>query len=69
MDSDSFGLIVIIKDFIKDSKNSEDLFEFIILNENHELFRNKNKKILGKFELETLKNNLIYESVCSRSKV
>ena len=47
---------------IKDIKNLEDIFNFSNLDENHELFRKKNKKVIGKFKIETPK------SVCLRSK-
>ena len=40
--------------FIKDVKNLNDLFDFSNLNKNHELFINKNEKIIGKFKIETL---------------
>ena len=38
---------------IKDMKNLEDIFDFSNLDENHELFSNKNKKVFGQFEIET----------------
>ena len=44
LDTDSFLLFVNTKDIIKDLKSLEDLFDFSTLNENHELFNNKNKK-------------------------
>ena len=56
MVTDSFVLSVDTKDIIKDLKNLEDLFDFSNLNENHELFSNKNKKVIGKFKTETQKN-------------
>ena len=43
-DTDAFILSIISKDFIKDLKNLEDLFDFSNLNENLEIFLNKNKK-------------------------
>ena len=43
MDTDSFVLSVNTKDIIKKLKNLENLFDFSNLNENHELFSNKNK--------------------------
>ena len=43
------------ENIIKDLENLEDIFEFSKLYENHELFSNKNKKIVGKFKLETPK--------------
>ena len=39
------------------------------LDENHELFSNKNKKVIGKVKIETPKNIWIDEFVCLRSKV
>ena len=44
MDTDSFGLSVKTKDIINDLNNLEDLIDLSNLNENHELFSNKNKK-------------------------
>ena len=56
------------KDIIKCLKNLEDIFDFSNLDENHELFSNKNKKVIGKFKIETPKNISIDEFVCLRSK-
>ena len=56
MDTDSFVLGVNTKDIIKDLKNLEDLFEFSNLNENHDFFSGKIKKVIGKFKTETPKN-------------
>ena len=69
MDTDSFVLNVNTNDIIKDLKNLEDIFDFGNLDENHELFSNKNKKVLGKFKIETPKNNWIDEFICLRSKM
>ena len=69
MDTDSFVLSVNTKDLIKDLKNLENLFDFSNLNENHELFSNKNKKVIGKFKIETPKNIWIDEFVCLSSKI
>ena len=69
MDADSFVLNVNTKDIIKDLKNLEDLFDFSNLDKNHELFSNKNKKVIGKFKIETPKNFWIDEFVCLRSKM
>ena len=43
------------ENIIKDLKNLEDIFDFSNLDENHELKSNKNKKVVGKFKLETPK--------------
>ena len=69
MDTDSFVLSVNTKDIIKDLKNLEDIFDFSNLDKNHELFSNKNKKVIGKFKIETPKNFWIDEFVCLRSKM
>ena len=69
MDTDSFVLSVNTKDIIKDLKNLEDIFDISNLDKTHELFSNKNKKVIGKFKIETLKNIGIDEFVCSRSKM
>ena len=54
---------------IKDLKNLEDKFDISNLHENLELFSNKNKKVLGKFKLETLKSSIIDKFVCLRSEM
>ena len=68
MDTDSFVLSVNTKDIIKVLKKFEDLLDFSNLNENHEIFSNKNKKVSGKFKIETPKNIWIDEFHASRSK-
>ena len=45
MDCDSFVLSIETQNTFIDWKNLEDLFDFSNLEENHELFSNKNKKI------------------------
>ena len=55
MDTYSFVLSVNTKDIMKDLKNLEDLFDFSTLDENHELFSNKNKKRLVNSKLKLLK--------------
>ena len=69
MDTDSFVLSVNTKDIIKDLKNSEDIFDFSNLDENHELFSNKNRKVIGNIKIETPKNIWIDEFICLRSKM
>ena len=56
MDTDSFVLSVNTKDISEDLKNLEDIFDFSNLDKNHELFINENKKVIGKFKIETPKN-------------
>ena len=67
---DTNGVILSMKtkDIIKNLKNLEDIFDFSNLDENHELYSNKNKKAIGKFKIETPKNVVIDEFVCLRSK-
>ena len=69
IDTDSFILSVNTKDIIEDLKNLEDIFDFSNLDKNHELFSNKNKKVIGKFKIETPKNIFIDEFVVLRSKM
>ena len=69
MDTDSFILSVNTKDIIKGLKNLEDIFDFSNLDKTHELFTNKNKKVIGKFKIETPKNIWRDEFICLRSKM
>ena len=50
-------------------KNLEDKFDFSTLDKNHELYSTKNKKVVGKFKIETPKNVFIDDIVCLRSKM
>ena len=68
IDTDGMILSMKTKDIIKDLKNLDDIFDFSNLDENHELYSNKNKKVIGKFKIETPKNVIIDEFVCLRSK-
>ena len=56
------------QDIIKDLYNLKDLFDFSNLNKEHKLFSNKNKKVVGKFKIETPENIWIDEFVALRSK-
>ena len=47
IDTDGMILSMNTKDFIKDLKNSENIFDFSNLDEYHELFSNKNEKVVG----------------------
>ena len=67
MDFDSFVLSIETQNIFNDLKKLEDLFDFSNLNENHELFSNKNKKV-GKFKIETPEIVRIDEFVALRSK-
>ena len=68
IDTDGMILSMKSKDIIKDLRNLEDIFDFSNLDENHELFSNKNKKVIGKFKNECPRNICIDEFVCLRSK-
>ena len=69
MDTDSFVLSVKTKNISKELKNLEDIFAFSNLDENHESFSNKIKKLIGFFKIETPKNIWIDEFFCLRSKM
>ena len=69
MDTDSFVFSVNTKNFNKELKNLEDLFDFSNLTETHDLFSYKNKKFVGKFKIETPKKIWIDEFICLRSKM
>ena len=68
MDTDSFALSVNAKDIINDLQKLEDIFDFSNLDENHEQFSNRNKKVIGKFKIETPKDIWTDEFICLRSK-
>ena len=68
IDTDGMILSMKTENVIKDLKNLENIFDFSNLDENHELFSNKNKKVFGKFKIETPKNIWIDEFVSLRSK-
>ena len=66
---DAFVLSLKTKHIIKNLKSLQDIFDFSNLDRNHEIFSNKNKKIIGKFKNETPKYIWIDEFVCLRSKM
>ena len=68
MDTDSFVLSVNTEDIIKDLKNLENIFDFSNLDKNHKLFSKKNKKVIGKFKMETPTNNWIDEFIALEVK-
>ena len=69
IDTDAFVLSLERQNIIEDLKNLEDIFDFSNLDKNHELFSNKNKKVIGKFKIETPKNIFIDEFIVLRSKM
>ena len=54
--TDRFVFCVITKDNFKHLENLEEFFDLSNLNKNHELLSNKNKRVIGKFKIETPKN-------------
>ena len=68
IDTDAFVLSMNTNDIIRDLEKLEDLFDSSNLDKNHELFNNKNRKVIGKFKIETPTNIWIDEFVCLRSK-
>ena len=69
IDTDAFVSTVNTNDIIEDIKDLEDMFDLSYLEKTHKLFSIKNKKVVGKFELETPKNMWVDEFVCLRSKM
>ena len=67
MDTDSFKLSLNTNDIIREKL--EDIIDFGKLNDKHELFSNKNKKVIRKFKIGTPKSIWIDEFVCLRSKM
>ena len=57
------------ENFNNDSKKLEDKLDFSNLDGNHELFSNKNKKVISKFKIENPKNIWIDECISLTSKV
>ena len=68
IDTDGMILSMKTEKINEDLKNLEDVFDFSNLDENHELFSNKNRKKIGKLKIETPENVIIDEFVCLRSK-
>ena len=68
MDCDSFVLSLKTENVIKDQKIPDDIFDFSNLHETHDIFSNKNKQLIGKFKIETPKNNWIDDFITVRSK-
>ena len=67
IDAESFVITIKTKNFYQRLK--KDFFDFSNLSDNHELFSNKNKKVLGNFQKETPKTIWIDEFFCLRSKM
>ena len=69
LDFDSFILSIKSENLIKDLKKLDDIFDFSNIDENHELYSEKNKKVLGKVKIETPKNIFIDEFIAIRSRI
>ena len=69
MDTESFVSSMKTENIFTNLKTLEDIFGFSNLDEKHEIFSNKNKKVIGKFKIETPKNIWIDEFICLRSKM
>ena len=69
MDTDTFLFSVKTKDNIKDKILGRFIFDFSNLDKNHELYSNKNKRLIGFFKIETPKNIWIDEFVYIRCKM
>ena len=67
---DTDGMIPSMRteNIIKALKTLEGISDFSNLDENHELYSNKIKKVIGRFKIETPKNKFIDEFVCLGSK-
>ena len=66
VDTDGMFLSMKTENIIKDLKKLENIFDFSNLDKNHELYSEKNKKVVGKFKLQTPKNIWIDEFICLR---
>ena len=69
MNTDSFILSVITKNILKDLKKLEDIVDFSNLDRNHELFSNKNQKVIRNFKIETPRSFWRDEFIALRSKI
>ena len=63
MDCDSFIIGIKSEKIIKDLKNLKDIFDFSYIDEGHQFYSERNKKVLGKFKIETPKNIFIDEFI------
>ena len=64
IDTEAFVLSIDSDIIINNLKTLEDIFDFSNLDMNHELYSEKNKKVIGKFKIETPKIVIIEEFVC-----
>ena len=69
IDTDSNMIGLNTKDIIKGLRSLENLFDFSKLNENNQLFTNKNEKVIAEFKIKTPKIFCIDEFNCLRCKM
>ena len=68
MDTDSFVLTIQTNDLEKDLEHFKQHFDFSDLPKEHKLYSDENKKVIGKFKIETLPYFSIDEFICLRAK-
>ena len=68
MDCDSFVLSFETQNINNDLKIYENLFDFSNLNQNHDLFSNENKEVVGIFKIEATKKIWVDEFIALKSK-
>ena len=69
MDCEGFVLSFTTQKDTNDLKNLDDIIDFNSLDQNHEVFKNKNEKVVGEFKIETPKKIRIDEFLALRSKM
>ena len=68
IDTDSFVLSIKTDNLVKDLEHFKEDFDFSDLDKSHQLYSDVNKKVIGKFKIETLPHLEIDEFCCLRSK-
>ena len=68
MDTDSFVLKIKTNDIEKDLEHFKQHFDFSDMPKEHKLYSSENKKVIGKFKIETSPYLVIDEFCCLRSK-
>ena len=69
IDTDCFVLSKDSDNVINDLKILEDFLNFSNLDKDHELYKTKNKKVVGNFKIATPKKVFLDEFVCQRCKM
>ena len=68
IDTDGMIWSMRLENIFEDLKKIEDIFDFSNLDKNHDLFSEKNKRVIGKFKIDSPRRIWIDEFVCLRSK-